>query len=234
MNSQPTQSCSNIGLWLVIATDGLYSSAKSRIESEIQNHYNEAVESHLGAGSSNEEAKARALTELGDPKIAAKNFRRRHLTKKEVQSITKVIFVATNPSSRKALFFTGFLFLISVSLMALFDTYRECLKWTGFFLLFMLGEFICGVSVRFAKELPQPQLTRRVLLITGLHDLFSLFYFVIFYYFIPDPIVALALAPSMVSIFDRHGIILWFKVRNKLHEEQISYDLAGSSGTSAG
>jgi hypothetical protein len=71
--------------WLEVATDGLEATAKQRIETEIQAHYAEAISDHLAAGDSEDSAGARALTDLGDPRDAARSFRRSHLTESEAK-----------------------------------------------------------------------------------------------------------------------------------------------------
>jgi hypothetical protein len=67
--------------WLGIATKNLAVPAKERIRAEIDEHYTEAVTSHLAEGMSESDAKINALAELGDARKAAKRFRKIHMTK---------------------------------------------------------------------------------------------------------------------------------------------------------
>lgn len=75
--------------WLRIATWRLADSAKERIRSEIESHYNQAVEAHRENGLSEFAAHAAALEELGDPEAAAKRFRKQHLTESEAEKLEK-------------------------------------------------------------------------------------------------------------------------------------------------
>src|ERR1017187_398781 len=66
--------------WLESATTGLVAPAKQRIRTEIEAHYREAVATHVAQGLSEPSAKNAALVELGEPRAAARRFRRSHLT----------------------------------------------------------------------------------------------------------------------------------------------------------
>ncbi len=73
----PAQSLSE---WLDLATRDLVPSAQTRIRTEIEAHYNEAVQSRLVSGSPDDAAQAAALADLGSAKSAARRFRREYLT----------------------------------------------------------------------------------------------------------------------------------------------------------
>jgi hypothetical protein len=75
--------------WLETATAGLVTPAKQRIRTEIEAHYREAVAAHVAQGLSEPSAKNAALVELGEPRAAAKRFRRSHLTTKNVGAVNK-------------------------------------------------------------------------------------------------------------------------------------------------
>jgi uncharacterized membrane protein len=77
--------------WLEIATAELTPPAKKRIRLEIEEHFAAAVESHTANGCSETDAQSTALAELGDPTVAAKHFRSRHLTEKEAQYIERTL-----------------------------------------------------------------------------------------------------------------------------------------------
>jgi hypothetical protein len=79
----------NLPEWLEIATKSLAVPAKERIIAEINEHYAEAVTSHLAEGLSESDAKISSLAELGDARKAAKRFRKIHMTKFDS---TQVIF----------------------------------------------------------------------------------------------------------------------------------------------
>ena len=66
--------------WLHLATTGLAAQPQARIRSEIEAHYVEAVGFYLAGDASESTAQAAALAGLGDPKVAAKRFRKSHLT----------------------------------------------------------------------------------------------------------------------------------------------------------
>ena len=79
--------------WLEIATGKLAKPARERIRAEIEAHYTEARDTHYAeAQNSHQEdemskwnAHLAALEDLGDARIAAKRFRREHLTEREAQ-----------------------------------------------------------------------------------------------------------------------------------------------------
>jgi len=74
----------NVSEWLEIATEALAPAAKERIRADIASHYDEAVDEHFQNGLPMPAAHAAALAELGDAKIAARRFRRAHLTQSEL------------------------------------------------------------------------------------------------------------------------------------------------------
>jgi hypothetical protein len=100
--------------WLEIATGELEDHARLRVATEIRSHYAEAVASHLAAGESAESAQTTALAELGDPKEAARNLKRNHLTAVEVFSIRWIEWLAAKP-----LFSNRMLLVDGISLAAL-------------------------------------------------------------------------------------------------------------------
>jgi hypothetical protein len=66
--------------WLSIATRKLCTGSRERIRKEIEEHYLEAVDAARLEGCEDAEAQRSALESLGDPKSAARCFRRHHLT----------------------------------------------------------------------------------------------------------------------------------------------------------
>jgi uncharacterized membrane protein len=83
--------------WLEIATDDLEAAAKKRITEEIEAHYSEAVSAHLTAGLTEGSAQTSALAQLGDPTVAARNFRKRHLTEAQVKAMQRMERTASKP-----------------------------------------------------------------------------------------------------------------------------------------
>jgi hypothetical protein len=71
--------------WLEIATADLEASAKQRITQEIEAHYGEALKSHVEAGEHEYSAQDSALADLGDPRVAATNFKKTYLTGSEAE-----------------------------------------------------------------------------------------------------------------------------------------------------
>jgi len=84
----PAQSLSE---WLDLATQDLVPSAQARIRTEIEAHYNEAVQTRLVNGSPDDAAQATALADLGSAKSAARRFRREYLTAKESQKAAQLM-----------------------------------------------------------------------------------------------------------------------------------------------
>lgn len=91
MKNSSNYQAESLGEWLVIATLGLVAPAQERIKLEIEAHYADAVKSNLDLGLAPEEAESAALLELGDPKTAAKSFRKRHLTEKEGEQVQELL-----------------------------------------------------------------------------------------------------------------------------------------------
>src|SRR4051812_22444050 len=87
MKNQAALPILSISEWLDIATEGLASSARHRIASEIKGHYDEALQIHLANGQTPLGATLLAMEDLGDPQAAAKIYHRTYLTKKEDRRI---------------------------------------------------------------------------------------------------------------------------------------------------
>jgi hypothetical protein len=76
-----------IDAWLKTATQDLCDAAKERIALEIATHFNDAVALHLAQGLSPTEAQIAAWSDLGSAEIAAKRFRKKHLTKRQADGL---------------------------------------------------------------------------------------------------------------------------------------------------
>jgi len=79
----------NLCNWLNSASWGLVSSAQARIRTEIEAHYAESVQAHVGRGLTESAAQAAALAELGDAYAAGKRFRREYLTVEDAQWLAR-------------------------------------------------------------------------------------------------------------------------------------------------
>ncbi len=79
----------NLAQWLDVSTEHLSAPAKQRIKLEIESHFQEAVGAYRNEGQTESQARARALTDLGDAKTAWKHFRKSHLTEKEAKHLGK-------------------------------------------------------------------------------------------------------------------------------------------------
>jgi hypothetical protein len=77
--------------WLEIATDKLVKPAKTRIQTEIEAHFTEAIAGYVQGGLSEQDAESRALEELGDAKAAAKRFRRSYLTERQKECLRQAL-----------------------------------------------------------------------------------------------------------------------------------------------
>jgi len=71
--------------WLGVATKGICQEGKERIREEISAHYLDALHEGLQQGLPKIEAHIKAMESLGDPRKAAKGFRRNYLTEKEAK-----------------------------------------------------------------------------------------------------------------------------------------------------
>jgi hypothetical protein len=83
--------------WLEIATDDLRAEDKQRITGEIEAHYAEAVSAHMTAGLAQLSAQATALEELGDPEVAAHNFKKSHLTESDAKTLQWIERISSMP-----------------------------------------------------------------------------------------------------------------------------------------
>lgn len=82
--------------WLEIATRKLAHASKERIRVEIEAHYAEAKEAHRENGLSEADAQTKALAQLGDAKLAARRFRKQHLTEREANRLKQAHETARN------------------------------------------------------------------------------------------------------------------------------------------
>src|SRR5579871_4333657 len=90
--------------WLHTATSALCDQARSRIAVEIKAHYADLVKAHLTEGMELIDARLKALEDLGDARVAARRFRKQHLTKREQEWISWTL-----ASNRAAFIGLGFL-----------------------------------------------------------------------------------------------------------------------------
>jgi hypothetical protein len=104
--------------WLDTATGALCDEARAHIAVEIRAHYADLVEAHIAEGMTLDDARLKALEDLGDAEVAARRFRKQHLTKKE----EKLIFSLLGPVKISTLIydpFQSFFGLVSVMLLDL-------------------------------------------------------------------------------------------------------------------
>jgi hypothetical protein len=66
--------------WVAVATHGLPEETALVVGEELESHYEDAVQDHLARGKSGEEARAAALTDLGDARQVGRALRRIHLS----------------------------------------------------------------------------------------------------------------------------------------------------------
>ena len=100
--------------WLDVATKKLSVSAEARIRSEIEAHFVEAVDEYMQNGSSEPVAQLLALEQLGDPKAAAKRFRKCHLTAREA----RLLAVSINESKSVITLLTNYGIFIIFAMLA--------------------------------------------------------------------------------------------------------------------
>ena len=77
--------CYSLNAWLDIATKGICQEGKERIQGEVSCHYEDALHDSLQQGVTQIQAHIAAMESLGDPRKAAKGFRRSYLTEKEAE-----------------------------------------------------------------------------------------------------------------------------------------------------
>jgi len=81
--------------WLRTATKRLCVEAKARICQEVGAHYTEAVDVHREEGMAEADAHSRALSSLGPPRKAAREFRKTHLTHRQAVRLEKTLHTAS-------------------------------------------------------------------------------------------------------------------------------------------
>ena len=99
MNPFAKQPVKGLYHWLEIATERLAAPAKERVRGEIEAHYAEAVAVHVAEGLTESDAKMAAIAELGDAKVAARRFRREHLTERQAGMVEEALKSARSGSS---------------------------------------------------------------------------------------------------------------------------------------
>lgn len=99
--------------WLHTATSALCDEARARIAVEIKAHYADLVKAHVTKGMELIDARLKALEDLGDAQVAARRFRKEHLTKKEERAISYAIESAKITPLAIGLFY--FIFLTFVT-----------------------------------------------------------------------------------------------------------------------
>ena len=130
----------NLWDWLEIAEKGLLPADKQRISKEIEAHFAEALKAHLARGESGQVAEADALMELGDPKVAGRSFRKKHLTEREAK---RLVQVQKYSGSFKSLFFTYLSFTFFYFVFVRGSEFRaEPLK--SHLFMFLIAFFLCG------------------------------------------------------------------------------------------
>ena len=117
---KPDQNTALADFWLHTATSALCDQARTRIAVEVRAHYADLVEAHLAEGMPLLDARLKALEDLGDGKVAARRFRKQHLTKNDEKSISLML----ESSKVSALVFSFFLFAVSIFLISLSPIFR--------------------------------------------------------------------------------------------------------------
>lgn len=84
-------------LWLHTATANLCDKAKERIATEIKAHYADLVEARVAEGMPLTDARLKALEDLGDAKVAARRFRKQHLTKNDERKLSWILQINRGP-----------------------------------------------------------------------------------------------------------------------------------------
>ncbi len=115
MNSVRRPAVQNLSAWLESTTGDLVPSAQARVRPEIEAHYAEAVQSQLSRGAAEPVARVAALADLGEPRAAARRFRRQYLTVKEAREVTHWLKANRGPAQLMFLgfYFEGFRFLLA-------------------------------------------------------------------------------------------------------------------------
>ncbi len=146
---------SDLSSWLAVATANLEPSSRLRISEEIESHYSQAVAAHLFNDESEAFAKTSALSELGDPRQAARRFQKSHLTVRESEWINRREASARNRFFRGALLALLTFNVIFVFLGGSLRTYGIACS------AFLILQEVCS---RWAikKSLPQNSLRRQL------------------------------------------------------------------------
>jgi hypothetical protein len=101
--------------WLDVATKKLSVPAQARIRSEIGAHFAEAVDEQIQNGSSKPVAQMLALEQLGDPKAAAKRFRKHLFSDRQA----RLLAASIRESKNGIALLTDYVYFIAFAILAL-------------------------------------------------------------------------------------------------------------------
>ena len=139
------QSKATLEIWLKRATCHLSATSVAQVRSEIQEHYESAREEALGGGASPDEADRRALTSLGDARIAGRQYRKVLLTASEDRVLRETTWEARAVCSRLQ-------WLLPVPLMALCAGIWVSIAGQAYLAL-VLALLAAGMGLLFARPL---------------------------------------------------------------------------------
>jgi hypothetical protein len=156
--------------WLEIATDGLEAPARQRVAKEIGTHYAESVSAHMVAGLAQLSAQSTALAELGDPEVAARNFKKSHLTESDVKSMKWMERMSAKPLFSFRMLPLDLLPLAGLALLCS-RSHRTLLLWLlAIYLLVEYVGFRLIPRLLYAKRLPRTSFLKGLALSTFLTE----------------------------------------------------------------
>lgn len=198
--------------WLELATEGLESTAKRRIAHEIETHYTEAVADHMAAGQSTQAAQSTALSELGDPDVAAENFQRTYLTVSEAKALWLMEWAASKP-------FLSFWFLplnvVPVFVAIFISVYYHQNYSLRFLALTVLVEYLCRRLIPrllYWRTLSRYALLKQLAFVHFLWAVASTLCFTLFVYTITPHVVATVIC-GLFWLRSNTSLWVWKKVR---------------------
>jgi hypothetical protein len=196
--------------WLDIATKDLATSAKQRITSEIENHYYDALQAHLAEDRDPLAASLHALKELGDPRVAAKIYRKKYLSLKEEEEVRELMTQSNKLSPRLIILWASAALSVFFGIPLIQTMAKEPIMLTcaGIFLAHGLVPFL---SRRFFKGVSRKRAINGILLLEPLRAIgVGLMTAVIFFTMMPRLWYIVVICLSAASSLSH-----WLPIRSK-------------------
>ena len=103
----------NFNQWFTVATFQIAAQELPKIRNELEGHVLDAIQTHQQTGLSRIEAEEKAVLELGDPKIAAREFQKSHLTVQDARRLGRDFPARSRELAKKAIWIVNVFYVIN-------------------------------------------------------------------------------------------------------------------------